>query len=178
MKRYWFYVKNHFRNFYQIFTFWDPLSQKKRFSRKCQFVCPAPMDTIALDRIIRLSIKKGFCKNQKFHFPPKYTRYSNDIQKQNSLFKKNLQIFMWPFFYRRCFSSQFNRSIRDTNLFFNETQICCYLIKIMRRIFNCRKNFFLRFIGNFVFGVKIYFFNYSRELFFQLSITSSKIERF
>ena len=35
MRRYWFYVKNDFRNFHQIFTFWDPLSQKKRFLRKC-----------------------------------------------------------------------------------------------------------------------------------------------
>ena len=41
--------------------------------------------------------------------------------------------------------------------------------------FEPKKNF-LRFIGNFVFGVKIYFFNYSRELFSQLSITSSKID--
>ena len=35
----------------------------------------------------------------------------------------------------RCFPSQFNRSIRDTNLFFNETQICCSLIEIMRHVF-------------------------------------------
>ena len=47
-----------------------------------------------------------------------------------------------------------------------------------RIFFLGRKKFFLRFIGNFVFGVKIYFFNYSRELFFQLPITSSKIDRF
>ena len=39
MKRYWFYVKNDFWNFYQIFTFWDPLSQKKRYLRKCLSVC-------------------------------------------------------------------------------------------------------------------------------------------
>ena len=39
MRRYWFYVKNDFRNFHQIFTFWDPLSQKKRFLRKCLSVC-------------------------------------------------------------------------------------------------------------------------------------------
>ena len=41
-----------------------------------------------------------------------------------------------------------------------------------------RKKIFLRFIGNSVFGVKIYFFRYSRELLFQLSIISSKIDRF
>ena len=35
MRSSWFYVKNHFRNFHHIFTFWDPLSQKKRFLRKC-----------------------------------------------------------------------------------------------------------------------------------------------
>ena len=45
-------------------------------------------------------------------------------------------------------------------------------------IFFGPKKKFLRFIVNFVFGVKIYFFNYWRELFFQLSITSSKIDRF
>ena len=39
MRRYWFYVKNDFRNFHQIFTFWDPLSQKKWFLRKCLSVC-------------------------------------------------------------------------------------------------------------------------------------------
>ena len=39
MRRYWFYVKNDFRNFHQIFAFWDPLSQKKRFLRKCLSVC-------------------------------------------------------------------------------------------------------------------------------------------
>ena len=39
MRRYWFYVKNDFRNFHQIFTFWDRLSQKKRFLRKCLSVC-------------------------------------------------------------------------------------------------------------------------------------------
>ena len=31
IKRYWFHMKKHFREFYQIFTFWDTLSQKKRF---------------------------------------------------------------------------------------------------------------------------------------------------
>ena len=39
MRRYWFYVKNDFRNFHQIFMFWDPLSQKKGFLRKCLSVC-------------------------------------------------------------------------------------------------------------------------------------------
>ena len=39
MRRYWFYVKNDFRNFHQIFTFWDTLSQKKWFLRKCLSVC-------------------------------------------------------------------------------------------------------------------------------------------
>ena len=39
MRRYWFYVKNHFWNFHQIFTFWDPLSQKKRFLEKALSVC-------------------------------------------------------------------------------------------------------------------------------------------
>ena len=34
MRRYWFYVKNHFWNFYQNFTFWDPLNQKNQFLRK------------------------------------------------------------------------------------------------------------------------------------------------
>ena len=81
--------------------------------------------------------------------------------------------------YTWCFPSQFNPSIRDTNLFLNETQICCSLIEIMRHLFFfLGQTFFFRFIGNFVFSVKIYFFNYSRELFFQLSITSSKIDRF
>ena len=35
MRRYWFYVKNDFRNFHQIFPLEDPLSQKKGFLRKC-----------------------------------------------------------------------------------------------------------------------------------------------
>ena len=35
MRRYWFYVKNDFRNFHQILTSWDPLSQKKGLLRKC-----------------------------------------------------------------------------------------------------------------------------------------------
>ena len=39
MRRYWFYVKNDFRNFQQVYTFWGPLSQKKWFSRKCLSVC-------------------------------------------------------------------------------------------------------------------------------------------
>ena len=39
MRRYWFYVKNDFRKFHQIFTFWDPLSQTKWFLRKCLSVC-------------------------------------------------------------------------------------------------------------------------------------------
>ena len=39
MRRYWFYVKNDFRNFHQIFMFWDPLSQKNRFLLKCLSVC-------------------------------------------------------------------------------------------------------------------------------------------
>ena len=78
-----------------------------------------------------------------------------------------------------CFPSQFNRSIRDTNLFFNETQICCSLIEIMRHVFFFGpKKIFRRFFGNFAFGVKIYFFNYLRELIFQLSTTSSQIDRF
>ena len=40
MRRYWFYVKNDFRNFHQIFTFWDTLSQKKGFYESvCLSVC-------------------------------------------------------------------------------------------------------------------------------------------
>ena len=39
MRRYWFYVKNDFRKFHQILTFWDPLSPKKGFLRKCLSVC-------------------------------------------------------------------------------------------------------------------------------------------
>ena len=38
IRRYWFYVKNDFRNNHQIFSFWDPLSQKKQFLRKCRSV--------------------------------------------------------------------------------------------------------------------------------------------
>ena len=33
MRMYWFYVKNDFRNFHQIFTFWDPLSEKMVFTK-------------------------------------------------------------------------------------------------------------------------------------------------
>ena len=39
MRRYWFYVKNHFRSFHQIFMFQDPLSQKNRFLRNFLSVC-------------------------------------------------------------------------------------------------------------------------------------------
>ena len=39
MRKYWFYGKNHFWNFHQIFTLWDPLSQKWRFLQKCLSVC-------------------------------------------------------------------------------------------------------------------------------------------
>ena len=38
MRRYWFYMINHIRNFHEIFTFWNPLNQKKRFLEKCLFV--------------------------------------------------------------------------------------------------------------------------------------------
>ena len=48
MRRYWFYVKNDFRNFHQIFTFWDPLSQKKGFLRKCLSVCPSVCLSVSL----------------------------------------------------------------------------------------------------------------------------------
>ena len=51
-RRYWFYAKIHFRNFHQIFTFWDPLSQKT-VSTKVS-VCPVSVDTITLNRIIGL----------------------------------------------------------------------------------------------------------------------------
>ena len=50
-----FYVDNEFRNFHQIIMFWDPMSQKKRFLRKCMSViCPASVDTITPDSIIGL----------------------------------------------------------------------------------------------------------------------------
>ena len=35
IRSYWFYMKNHFRNFHQIFPFWDPMSEEKRFLQKC-----------------------------------------------------------------------------------------------------------------------------------------------
>ena len=41
MRRYWFYVKNYFPNFHQIFTFWDTLSRKYRFLQKSLSVCPS-----------------------------------------------------------------------------------------------------------------------------------------
>ena len=60
MRRYWFFVKNHFRNFHHFFTFWDPLSQKKRFLRKCLSVCLSDclyvVYLITLDRIIGLNL--------------------------------------------------------------------------------------------------------------------------
>ena len=96
----------------------------------------------------------------------------SSIQSDNFFLSRAIE---YTTYYYWCFPSQINRSIRDMNLFFNETQISCSLIIIMRHVFfSGRKKIFLRFIGNFVFGVKIYFFNYSRELFFQLSITLSK----
>ena len=52
MRMYRYYVKNQFRNFYQIFTFSNPLRQQKRFLRKCLSVCPASVDTITFDEII------------------------------------------------------------------------------------------------------------------------------
>ena len=56
MRRYWFYVKNDFRKFHQIFTFSDPLSPKKGFYESvCLSVCLQVVCGITLDTIIRLN---------------------------------------------------------------------------------------------------------------------------
>ena len=47
-------MQNHFRNFHQIFTFWDPLSKKIVFTKES--ICLASVDTITLNRIIGLNL--------------------------------------------------------------------------------------------------------------------------
>ena len=87
MRRYWFYVKNDFQNFHQIFTFWDTLSQKKRFSRKCLSVC---LSTHSYWKISRQDVYFMFCflilKKIRF-FSPKYVRYEISVVLQNRFLK-------------------------------------------------------------------------------------------
>ena len=102
----------------------------------------------------------------KFHINlQKFSIFTDKNSQSDTFFLKLkntiLKIDIKSFSVYRCFPSQFNRSIRDTNLFFNETQIYCSLTEIMRHVFFwAEKQNFLRFIGNFIFGIKIYFFNY------------------
>ena len=63
IRRYWFYVKNDFRNFHQIFTLCDPLSQKKRFLQKCLSFCVRSSSSSGNGSISMLI--------SKFYFPVK-----------------------------------------------------------------------------------------------------------
>ena len=67
-----------------------------------------------------------------------------------------------------CFPSQFNRSIRNTNLFFNEIQIYCSLIEIMRHVFFFRpKKKFSEIYRQFCFwGQNLFFQLFARTFFF------------
>ena len=47
-----------------------------------------------------LSIKNVFVKIKNSIFPPKYTIYGRNVEKQNSFFQRDLQISWRPFFYR------------------------------------------------------------------------------
>ena len=61
---------------------------------------------------------------------------------------------------------QFNRSIRDTNLFFNETDICCFLIKIMRDVFFLGQKKIVRDLSAISFLGSKYIFSIIRWNFF------------
>ena len=121
MRRCWFYVNNHFSNFYQIFTFWDPVSEKKRFLRRgLSVVC---INTITFEKIIELdcvlahflkhnkermssltshfwstilvlSIKNGFYKIKKSIFQSTYAIYEKMLRKKIVGLKKILQFFI------------------------------------------------------------------------------------
>ena len=108
---YWFFVKNHFRNFHQIFTFWDSLTQiildriigldwKLAQVLRAQKERMSSLTSHLWLMVQVLSIKNVFIRIQNFIFSPKYTRYCENIQKQNSLFQRDLQICPWLFFNR------------------------------------------------------------------------------
>ena len=128
MRRYWFYVKNDFSNFYKISTFWDALSQKKWFLRRCLFVVVVVVckhdnfrrnyqielkfvttfegpkrkneffNKPFLTMVLVLSIKNVFVKIKNSIFSQKYMRYGKNFEKKNSSFQKDLQICFWSFF--------------------------------------------------------------------------------
>ena len=51
--------------------------------------------------ILVLSMEIFFVKIENSIFPPKYTKYGKNVNKQNSLSQRNLQISWWPFPSRR-----------------------------------------------------------------------------
>ena len=86
MRRYWFYVINDFQDFHQIFTFWNPLSQKKTVFTKVSVVCVQFLWTLGhfLRRCIfyliwktLILILKKTIENQKFHFSTKICEIRN-----------------------------------------------------------------------------------------------------
>ena len=173
MRRCWFYVKIHFWNYHHIFTFWDPLCKKKRFLRKCLCVCPMTVDTIILDRIMGLDwnlghplktkkertsqlinhflpiilisfIKNVFVKIINSFFPPKFTKYGFNVEKQNSLFQRDLQILCHLFFHRSCiFCLLMKIIIKNKKL--------CFLYTIYEKYFT-NKIFYLKKRNKFTSG--------------------------
>ena len=112
-------MKNHFRNFHQILHFEAPWVRKNDFFEIfCLYLF---VNSITLDRIIGLdwnlthlwssqkekknslinhflpmalvfSIKDVFVKIKNSIFSSKYTRYGKNVQEQDSLFQRDLQI--------------------------------------------------------------------------------------
>ena len=122
MRRNWFYVKNHFWNFYQIFTFWDPLSQKKRYVNQPHPIKIDIIKEIFVFLIVSDSAHKSLLNSlkhfpsepklgkwryiktwkksiSKFHFPVKLYKIRKNIIIPNCLLQKDLQIWILKFFY-------------------------------------------------------------------------------
>ena len=115
MIRYWFYGKNHFRNFHQIFTFREGF-----FESVCLFVrhgvcwlyCALAYflrarkeNTSSLTNyfwpmVPVLSIKKSFWTNKKFHFPAKIYDTKKILNNKIVRFKKTYKL--WSTKYDLC----------------------------------------------------------------------------
>ena len=128
--------------------------------------------------VLLSSIKNIFVKIKNFISPPKYTRYSKNVEIQNSLFERNLQIPWWPFLNRsyifflkrKCYQKWkilfFTQSMRDTK-------------KISRSKIVRWKNIY-RLVSDYFFIIVIYFYLFIKTFIMKIknSIFPPKYTRY
>ena len=117
MRRYWFYVKNHSRDFHQIFTFWDPLS----YCRKIIFPKVSVQRLWTQQLSMKLSDWIEICT--PFEGPKRKNEFVNQTFFTNgSGFIHKIgfvKIFWWLFFHRSyIFCLLINNVIKNKNVWF------------------------------------------------------------